>query len=175
MSQCSYVVNWNFKTEIGSPSATFSSPAATFSSPAAERYRKCLLILCCTWAPNTRASCLCLSGNKMAAMASTKPIRLAPTSLKATVWQHFEFHKVEGDLTRPTQFVRCVELNLNTSATQLIWETTLRDTTQSWERSSDLLQMPARERWSRRWHSFSWTLRERSGLPNLLQVLLHWI
>ena len=120
MSQCSYVVNWNFKTEIGSPSATFSSPAATFSSPAAERYRKCLLILCCTWAPNTRASCLCLSGNKMAAMASTKPIRLAPTSLKATVWQHFEFHKVEGDLTRPTQFIRCVELNLNTLATQLI-------------------------------------------------------
>ena len=31
----------------------------------------------------------------MAAMASTKPIRLTLTSLKATVWQHFEFHEVE--------------------------------------------------------------------------------
>ena len=31
----------------------------------------------------------------MAAMASTKPIRPAPTSLKATVWQHFEFHEVK--------------------------------------------------------------------------------
>ena len=39
------------------------------------------------------------------AMASTKPMKPAQTSLKATVWQ---------------QFVRCVELNLNTSATQLI-------------------------------------------------------
>ena len=28
-------------------------------------------------------------------MACTKPIRPAPTSLKATVWQHFEFHEVE--------------------------------------------------------------------------------
>ena len=41
------------------------------------------------------ASCLCLSHDRMAAMACTKPIRPAPTSLKATVWQHFEFHEVE--------------------------------------------------------------------------------
>ena len=56
--------------------------------------------------------------------------------------------------TRPTQFVRCVDLNLNTLATQLIWETTLRYTTQNWE-SNDLLQMPTRERSSRWWHSFN--------------------
>ena len=35
-----------------------------------------------------------------------------------------------GETTRPTQFVRCVELNWNISATQLIWETTLHDTEQ---------------------------------------------
>ena len=83
--------------------------------------------------------------------------------------------KSRGELTRPTQSVKCLELNLKTSATQRIWKTTLPDTTQSWERSSDLLQMPARERSSRRWHSFNRTLREQSGLPNPLQVLLHWI
>ena len=31
----------------------------------------------------------------MAAMASTKSVRLALTSLKVTVWQHFELHEVE--------------------------------------------------------------------------------
>ena len=36
----------------------------------------------------------------MAATASTKPIRPAPTSLKATVWQHFEFHEVEGRIDK---------------------------------------------------------------------------
>ena len=36
----------------------------------------------------------------MAVMASTKPIRLAPTSLKATVWQHSEFHEVEGRIDK---------------------------------------------------------------------------
>ena len=99
------------------------------SSPSAECYRKRLLILCCTsmCTEHTCAICLCLSSDKMAAMASTKPIILTPTSLKATVWQHFEFHEAERriDKTYTVQFVRCVELNLNTSATQLIWETTL--------------------------------------------------
>ena len=47
-------------------------------------------------AQNTCANFLCLSSDKMAATASTKPIRPAPTSLKATVWQHFEFHEVKG-------------------------------------------------------------------------------
>ena len=28
-------------------------------------------------------------------MARTKPVRPTPTSFKATVWQHFEFHEVE--------------------------------------------------------------------------------
>ena len=36
----------------------------------------------------------------MAAMASTKPVRPAPASLKATVWQHFEFNEVEGRLDK---------------------------------------------------------------------------
>ena len=51
-------------------------------------------------APNTRVSCLGLSGDKMTAMASTKPVRLIPTSLKAAVWQHFEFHEVEGRIDK---------------------------------------------------------------------------
>ena len=57
----------------------------------------CLLILCCTCmrTKHTCASCLCLSGDKMAATASTKPIRPASTSLKATLWQHFVFHEVK--------------------------------------------------------------------------------
>ena len=46
---------------------------------------------------------------------------------------------------------------------------------QSWQRSSDLLQMPVREWSSRQWHCFNWTLWEQSRYPNLLQVLLHWI
>ena len=138
MSQCRWVINWNSKTEI-------SLPAATFSLPAAERYRKRLLILCCTGmrTKHTCASCLCLSGDRMAAMASTKPIRPEPTC-KLMYGSISSSMKSRGELTRPTQFVRCVELN--TSATWLIWETTLRNTTQSWERSCDLLKMPARER-----------------------------
>ena len=36
----------------------------------------------------------------MAAMASTKPIRSAPTSLKTTVWQHFEFYEVKGRIDK---------------------------------------------------------------------------
>ena len=33
-------------------------------------------------------------------MASTKPVRLALTSLKATVWQYFKFHEVEGRIDK---------------------------------------------------------------------------
>ena len=33
-------------------------------------------------------------------MASTKPIRPAPTSLKATVWKHFEFNDVNGRIDK---------------------------------------------------------------------------
>ena len=108
----------------------------------------CLLILCCTGMQNkdTCASCLCLSGDKMAAMASTRPIRLAPTSLKATVWQHFEFMKFGGRIDKTYTVCKvCGTQLFNTAATQLIWETTLHDSTQILERSSDLLQMPARE------------------------------
>ena len=66
------------------------------------RYTKHLLILCCArmHTEHTCASCLCLSGDRMAAMASTKPIRPAPTSLKATVWQHFQFHEVKGRIDK---------------------------------------------------------------------------
>ena len=45
----------------------------------------------------------------MAAMASTKPIGLAPTSLKATVWQHFEFREVEGRIDKT--YTVCKVLN----------------------------------------------------------------
>ena len=41
----------------------------------------------------------------MAAMASAKPIRPAPTSLKATVWQHFEFHEADGRIDKT--FIVC--------------------------------------------------------------------
>ena len=37
----------------------------------------------------------------MAAMTSTKPIRPALTSLKANVWQHFEFHEDDGRIDKP--------------------------------------------------------------------------
>ena len=70
MSQCRYVNNRNFKTEI-------SLSTATFSSAAAERNRKRLPILCyaCMRTEHTCVSCLCLSSDKMAAMANTKPVR----------------------------------------------------------------------------------------------------
>ena len=101
MSQCRSVNNWNFKTKIISPVATFASPAATFSSLAAERYRKCLLILCCTRmrTKHTCASYLCLSGDKMAAVTGTK-LKTGTDFLKATVWQHFEFREVEGRIDK---------------------------------------------------------------------------
>ena len=54
----------------------------------------------------------------MAAMASTKPIRLAPNSLKATVWQYFEFHEVEGRTDKTYTVRKVCGLNLNTLATQ---------------------------------------------------------
>lgn len=38
--------------------------------------------------------------HKMAAMASDKPIRPAPASLKAAVWQHFGFYEVEGKMDK---------------------------------------------------------------------------
>ena len=96
MSQCRWVINWNSKTEI-------SLPAATFSLPAAERYRKRLLILCCTGmrTKHTCASCLCLSGDRMAAMASTKPIRPEPTC-KLMYGSISSSMKSRGELTRTT-------------------------------------------------------------------------
>ena len=104
---------------------------------------------------HTRASCLSLSGDKKAAMASTKSIWPAPTSLKATVWQHFEFHEVQGRIDKTYTVCKVCGTQLKYSATKLIWETTLRNTIQRLERSSDLLQMPAREQSGRQWHSFS--------------------
>ena len=86
--------NRNFKTDL-------SFPAAPFSQPDAERSRKRLLILCCTSMHTKHAwELFSLTGDKMAAMASTKPIRPASTSLKATVWQHFQFHEVEGRIDK---------------------------------------------------------------------------
>ena len=87
--------------------------------------------------------------------------RACKTSLKLLYGSSLSFMKSSGELTRPTQFVRCVELNFNTSATQLIWETTLRDPTQRWREAAT-----SQKRWSRRCHGFNWTLRERSWLPN---------
>ena len=110
-------------------------PAATFSSPAAERYRKHLLILCCTrkCTEHTCVNFLCLSGNKMAAIASTKPARPAPTSLKL----------YGSILSSMKTYTVC-----KGSGTQLKFfgnTTNLRNHL-SWERSSDLLQVPARWR-----------------------------
>ena len=107
---------------------------------------------------------LCLNADKLIIgilkLKSVHPLQHSVCPLHRLLWKLLygsilSSMKSAGGLTRPTQFVRCVEQNLNTSATQQIWETTLRDTTQRWERSSDLLHMPARERSSRRWHSFN--------------------
>ena len=41
-----------------------------------------------------------LSSDKLAAMASARPIQSAPASLKAAIWQHFGFYEVEGKMDK---------------------------------------------------------------------------
>ena len=127
-----------------------------------------------THAPNTHVRVVYVWSSTKWLQWLAMAIRLALTSWKLLYGSILSSMKSTGKLTRPTQLVRYVELNLSTLAAQFIWENTLRYATQSWERSSDLLQMPAREQSSRWWYSFNRTLREQSGLPNHETVDFRW-
>ena len=160
-----------------------------FSLPAAEHHRKCLLIICCTHNRNkyTCASCLCLSGDKMAAMASTKLMR--PALLwKLLYGSILSSMKLRGEFTRLTQFVRCVDLNLNISATQLILETTNQPendragggtaSSELWESEADY-QIHCKFycigfKTIQLWRTSFFGVHSRAKIQNTISTLLHW-